>query len=273
MPNAALKKPIEIFRAGTFTAVDGRQHTFTTQHLRDLVDGYSADLAQAPLVIGHPTLEAPAYGRVERLELTDQGVVLAHPANVEAQFAGLVNEGRYDRVSSSVFLPGAAGNPTPGKHYLRHVGFLGASAPAIAGLARASFAAASDGIADFAWADRSALSIFRRLRDWMIGKDGLAAADEVIPQWSLDSMVDDIAREELIDTDANTGGEWRTGVTTGIAARNRGGPTGDGARGVVPGSARPTSTAVLGRFDLDRTHRRLTVADYTAPAASLATAP
>lgn len=195
MPNAAIAKPLEIFRAGTFTAMDGTKHTFTDQMLRDMVDGYKADLAQAPLVVGHPTLDAPAYGWVKGLALHN-GIVTAEPEHVEAQFAGLVNDKRFPKISTSVFLPDAPGNPTPGKLYLKHVGFLGAAAPAVSGLKSAAFAGPTEGIAEFS-CDQAVVGLFRGIRDFFISKFGLEAADNVIPSWQLDGMAADAVREDL----------------------------------------------------------------------------
>jgi hypothetical protein len=42
-------------------------------------------------------------------------------------------------VSASFFSPGQEGNPEPSAYYLKHVGFLGAMAPAVKGLAPLNF--------------------------------------------------------------------------------------------------------------------------------------
>ena len=56
------------------------------------------------------------------------------PHNVEPQFAEMVATRRFPKRSASFYPPHAPNNPTPGKWYLRHVAFLGAQPPAIAGL-------------------------------------------------------------------------------------------------------------------------------------------
>ena len=46
----------------------------------------------------------------------------------------MVQAGRFKKRSASFYPPQAPNNPTPGKWYLRHVAFLGAQPPAVAGL-------------------------------------------------------------------------------------------------------------------------------------------
>lgn len=132
--------PIEIFRAGTHTDVAGRTLTFAVADLIATATAYDPAVHQAPLVVGHPALDAPAYGWVQALAVTDDRLQ-AVPDQVEPQFAALVRAGRFKKISASFWLPDAPTNPTPGVYALRHVGFLGAAAPAIPGLRAPQFAA------------------------------------------------------------------------------------------------------------------------------------
>ncbi len=132
-------KPLEIFRTGTHTAVDGRTLEFTAAHLDDVVTSYDAASNQAPLVVGHPALDAPAYGWVKGLSVQG-GLLYAEPEQVDPAFADLVNAGRFKKISASFYPPTWPSNPKPGHWYLRHIGFLGAAAPAVKGLRPASFA-------------------------------------------------------------------------------------------------------------------------------------
>lgn len=187
-PNAA---SLPIFRAGTHTSVDGRTLTFTPEILRELADGYDPALSEAPLVVGHPALDAPAYGWTKSLR-ADGGVLYAEPHQVEAQFAELVNTGRFKKLSASIYLPDSPGNPKPGRHYLRHVGFLGAAAPAVKGLRDAAFADDGHGAVEFAqplgYLGSTLSDLFQRLRDWFIEREGAEAAEKIIPQWSIRSI-------------------------------------------------------------------------------------
>ncbi len=125
--------PIHLFRAGIHRASDGSLYTVTDTHLAASAAGYNPALHEAPLVIGHPKHAAPAYGAVGRLAFAAPDLY-AHPCNVEPSFAELVRAKRFSRVSASFYVPSSPDNPKPGVYYLRHVGFLGAQAPALKGL-------------------------------------------------------------------------------------------------------------------------------------------
>ncbi|WP_211296639.1 hypothetical protein [Neisseria iguanae] len=59
--------------------------------------GYDPKLHEAPLVIGHPKTDAPAYGWVGGLQ-ADGGVLSADFAQMDDDFVGLVQSGRYKKV-------------------------------------------------------------------------------------------------------------------------------------------------------------------------------
>lgn len=183
-----MDKKLEIFKAGTWTDVNGQRLTFSDAEIQDIVSSYDPALFSAPLVVGHPKLDAPAYGWVSALDI-DGDVVTAAPDQVEPQFAEMVNAGRFRKVSASFFPPKYPGNPKPGSWYLRHVGFLGAAAPAVKGLKPASFSDDADGLftVEFAAPDSESLwvvgRVFRNLRDWFLVKHGPEEADRVIPDY------------------------------------------------------------------------------------------
>jgi hypothetical protein len=190
-------KPIEIFKPGSFIAMNGKRYTFTPQHVQELADTYNPAFADAPLVVGHPQLTSPRFGRAGRLFINDAGVLCAEADEVVPEFAEAVNAKLYPRVSASIYLPDAPGNPAPGKHYLRHIGFLGGAAPAVKGLKAVEFAADQDGIVDFSYERRTIVRIFRGLRDWFVAKEGMEVAQELIPDYQLESLEEDNIREEI----------------------------------------------------------------------------
>lgn len=142
MPQA--KKLLEIFRPGTFVSIEGQRITFSAADVAATVAAYDPAKHKAPLVIGHPKMDDPAYGHAVALSLSTNNVVLAEPANVEPAFADAVNDHRYDSISASFWSPDNPRNPVPGVWYLRHIGFLGAVPPAVPGLKQPSFADAGD---------------------------------------------------------------------------------------------------------------------------------
>lgn len=128
-----------IFRAGTHTDIAGRQATITVDDLEEIAASYDAEYAGAPLVVGHPQADAPAYGWVKSLAV-DGNELIAEVDHVELQFAEMVNEKRFPNRSAGIYLANTPGNPKPGKKYLQHIGFLGAAAPAVKGLRPIQFA-------------------------------------------------------------------------------------------------------------------------------------
>jgi hypothetical protein len=183
MPN-----PIEIFKPGKHTAMDGRVIEFTEEMLRDAAAAYSPSVHEAPCVVGHPATNDPAYGWIKGLRY-EGGRLLADPDQVDTAFGELVNEGKFKKVSPSWYLPDAPTNPTPGKLYLRHLGFLGAQPPAVKGLKSASFQENEQGVAEFAdWKDRTVASVLRRLRDFMVDKFGIEDADRALPSYDIDYL-------------------------------------------------------------------------------------
>lgn len=137
---------IRIFRAGTFQDIHGTTHTFSSSDIDDIVASYDAERDPAPLVIGHPQHDNPAYGWVGRLVRDGDGLV-AEPSDLVPEFAEAVRAKRYRKVSASLYPPTHPGNPTPGHWNLKHVGFLGAAAPAVKGLGTVSFSEADEGAA------------------------------------------------------------------------------------------------------------------------------
>lgn len=184
---------IPVFKPGTHTAVDGRKITFTLDNCIDLAESYDPSLSEAPAVIGHPKLTAPAYAWAKSFEVKD-GLVYATLDKVNPEFAEAVNAGSYKKRSLSIYLPDSPGNPKPGHYYARHIGFLGAAAPAIKGLPDVSFAESNgeQGAAEFSMADEefdeNLISILSNLRDLLIEKEGIASADLFLPQWRLESL-------------------------------------------------------------------------------------
>jgi hypothetical protein len=131
--------PIQIFKAGQYTASNGSVFAFSDADIAATVASYKPELSEAPLVVGHPAIDAPAYGWVSALQFAD-GVLSALPTDVDAGFAELVNSRRFSKVSAAFYAPDAPNNPVQGVYYLRHVGFLGAQPPAVKGLRSPQFA-------------------------------------------------------------------------------------------------------------------------------------
>ena len=59
---------IEVFRPGTFTPMGGKPITFSAAGLRAIADAYDPATAPAPIVVGHPGTDAPAFGWAESFD-------------------------------------------------------------------------------------------------------------------------------------------------------------------------------------------------------------
>ncbi|HGB3471670.1 TPA: hypothetical protein ACIVB1_001960 [Salmonella enterica subsp. diarizonae serovar 61:l,v:z35] len=189
---------LPVFAPGTHTAMDGRTVTFTPDHCLDLAASYDASLSEAPFVIGHPSLTAPAWGWAGRFEFRD-GMVFATPKQVVPAFAEAFNAGQFKKRSLSIYLPDTPGNPKPGHYYPRHVGFLGAVPPAVKGLPDVQFAECGGDNAplEFAlpWENDNLASLFQGLRDWMIEQGGVEKADSILPQWRIQTILESSAEQ------------------------------------------------------------------------------
>ena len=98
--------------------------------LAEIAATYNKALREAPLTVGHPKDNLPAYGWVAKVYVNAEGNLAIDPEQVDPAFAEMVRAGRFKKRSASFYPPNAPHNPTPGRWYLRHVGFLGAQPPA-----------------------------------------------------------------------------------------------------------------------------------------------
>ncbi|MHB1333398.1 MAG: hypothetical protein ACYCY1_12440 [Sulfuriferula sp.] len=194
-----ISKPIQIFRPGTHTAMSGAVLGFSESDLAASAQAYDPAKHEAPLVVGHPQHDAPAYGWVRSLGFAD-GSMEAQPDQVDPAFAEMVAAGRFKKISASFYSPDSPNNPVPGVYYLRHVGFLGAQPPAVKGLRAPEFADNEEGIVEFAdWSDMQNAGLWRSLRDWIIGRFGLDEADKVISGYAVASLEADAQQDTSDD--------------------------------------------------------------------------
>lgn len=198
MPNATTPPAlIECFRTGLQIDISGTQVNFTEADLQAIADVYDPALHEAPLVVGHPKLDSPAYGGARRFLVQGQ-ILCAEPQDVEVQFAEMVNERRFPRVSLSLYTPDAPSNPKPGHWYPKHIGFLGGKAPAIKGLKSVQFSEADEGVLCFGdYTEGALIGMFRRMRDFLLTQFGQETADKVLPPQELDWATQEHAADQV----------------------------------------------------------------------------
>lgn len=145
-------KGIEIFRPGKHRAMNGSEIEFSEADLAATAAAYDPALHEAPLVIGHPKDNAPAWGWTRALSFAEPALT-ADADQVDAAFAEMVASGRFKKRSASFYPPNHPANPVPGIYYLRHIGFLGAQPPAVKGLKDIEFAE-EEGLLEFSDKDQ-----------------------------------------------------------------------------------------------------------------------
>lgn len=207
---APLTARFEVFRPGTFTPMEGQPLTYSAADLRAVADAYDPATAPAPIVIGHPTTDAPAFGWVTGFDYDPQAERLfATVGEIEPAFAEAVKAGRYKKVSIQYFPPDHPANPTPGTWYPKHVGFLGGAAPAVPGLRNVAFSAdAAAGMVTFATSFaisgfQETASVLRSIRDFFIEKFGLEETDKILPAWRLDFIDGSALQEPMFSAPAD----------------------------------------------------------------------
>ena len=169
-------KRIHIFKTGTHTDSHGQTLTFSEADLTAAVAAYDPNLHQAPIVVGHPKTDNPAYGWVQSLN-GDGGNLFATPEQVNTEFSEQVANGAYKKVSASFYPPNSPANPAKGAYYLRHVGFLGAEPPAIKGLQPIEFSESDDAVTltvDFAEKQSAFDTFVSAMRTLFFGEDTTA---------------------------------------------------------------------------------------------------
>jgi len=116
-----------VFKTGTHTDSNGRTREWSERELDEIVSRYNPAGHEAPVVVGHPKENAPAWGWVEALKR--KGDLLFARLRLVPEFTEMLKKGLFKKRSISLY-------PDLG---LRHVGFLGAAPPAVKGLPDLSF--------------------------------------------------------------------------------------------------------------------------------------
>lgn len=193
-------KKIRMLKPGTFKDMKGITVNLSAEDLQATAAAYDPGLYACPMVIGHPAVNDPSYGKLASIDFSSN-FLNGEPGQVDPNFELIVNKGYYDRVSLSLFSPTSPANPKPGVWYPRHLGFLGAMAPAVPGLGTVSLAAEEEGVINLSvdlgsWNDRTIARMFRNMKNFMIEKFGKEEADKVLDEWDLETVTEEALRPE-----------------------------------------------------------------------------
>ena len=220
---SALDGWIDVARTGTWRDSKGQTVSLSRQNFDSYVAAHAAG-DPAPIVVGHPAHDSPAFAWVEGMRRAGDRLQVKL-RDIQPKFREAVESGLY--AARSVAIDGGR---------IRHVGFLGGKAPAIPGLVPTQFAGEAERAIEFAaaelaagprgWALRAMARIARGWREYIVEKEGVEAADRVIPGYEIDT-ISEAAEEESGDAPTMAGAEAPaietqedqvTGTETGAAA-------------------------------------------------------
>lgn len=203
---SGLIRRVQIFRVGTHTASNGFVRTYSQSEIDQIAQNYNPEVHEAPLIIGHAYGTSPAFGWVKKLYSCPgylEADVWFHPEIVDA-----VRQKLYQKFSVGLYTEESPANPYPGTLSLRELTILGAQPPAVKALASIQFQE-DEGVLqfdeqlNFMQNDSLIATILQRLRDYFIDKEGLDAADKILPadlvQMVYESASMPDARFEMLD--------------------------------------------------------------------------
>lgn len=189
-------KWFDLFKTGTHKDTTGVEHKITGAELQAIEKKFSELNDDSPLVVGHPETNSPAYGWLKKVKVFGDKL-MGMAEDVIPEFAEAVNKRMFKKISLSL-RPDFS---------IRHVGFLGAAPPAVKGLIPVPVGCFAEGPGDFTiefseeelnfsddWSQykiRSIGNVVQRLRDFIVEKFGIEAADKVADQWTIDNLKED----------------------------------------------------------------------------------
>lgn len=122
-----VERRMAIFKPGMYTDSSGRKKEWSIEDLARIAGAYDPSNHEAPVVIGHPETNSPAYGWAKKIFI--EGDTLWADAEIVPELDDLIERGLYKKRSISLYDNGT----------LRHIGFLGGNPPAVKGLPDISF--------------------------------------------------------------------------------------------------------------------------------------
>lgn len=173
---------LEIFKTGTHTSGNGVTKTYTAADLEHIVKTYNEQKEhEAPLVIGHPKTDSPAYGWAKELKIAGEKI-LAYVDQVADDIVNAVNSGSYRKLSIAIYPNGL----------LRHIGLLGAMPPAVKGLAPVQFSEEME-FDEYVWATDeyrvpTIARVLSNVRDFFIEKFGLESTNKMIDKADIEYL-------------------------------------------------------------------------------------
>ncbi len=180
---------IECFVIGTHTDSKGRTATYSEADLLQMQK--NTPRRTAPIVIGHPQANHPAYGWNDDIKV-EGGKLSIKFDQVNEDFAEMDKNGAFKKRSLSI------GKNQDGEYYIRHVGWLGAKPPAIKGLADVEYNDGEDAVVyefgeteainELAYLIQTVGNLLRGAREKIIEDSNVETADRIFPDWQINSL-------------------------------------------------------------------------------------
>lgn len=171
----------KVFSTGWHTDSAGNKKYWGTADLDKIVRLFNPAFHEPPLVIGHPSDNAPAFGWVAGIKRVGEDLFLQYK-EVAAEFKEWRQKGLYKKKSIAVYPDGS----------LRHVGYLGGMPPAIKGLPDYAFADGERQAVTYEFSDWRMSTLGRvimKIRDYLVEKEGAEKADNIIGSWEVQDLL------------------------------------------------------------------------------------
>ena len=194
-------KWIEVFEGGIQTDSYGRTELFDEKKLDYAVKTYNPKHHEAPLCIGHPEHNTPAYGWTEGLK-RDGLKLLAKFKQVPEEISNAIYSGLWKKRSISFYPDGS----------VRHIGFLGAQPPAVKGLIDIKFKEKEEQYVTFSQSNNIAPVISKNPADTFSTLDNLNPPFAA-PVGTSDSYTSEEKPEEIKDGSELWPGSEELGVS------------------------------------------------------------
>jgi len=212
-------------KPGTFKDFSGVERTFTPEDIASIAKGVQAQVGNSympPMVKGHPATDSLRVASIVDAKVGDKNILMLKVDKAEPKFAEEVKNGEYPYVSVALYKDYSKG--------IKHLGALGAAAPAIKGLEPVQLAEGEEVIcfaSNFGYNLQYVINtigkFFRRLREKLIEDSGIEAADDIYSEWDI-RLLEDFKppKESLGDSQefAEADGEQKKSESTELEKEN-----------------------------------------------------
>jgi len=188
-----------IFRTGSFTDMNGKRVEADEKKIDQIIEStknFSYQNDEIPIVIGHPKIDSPKWGSVNKNDLIKQKDkkngwtnLLAKPKDLVKEFSEWIEKKMYNSISISLRPDWS----------IKHIGFLGATPPAVTGLPSVYLSEDDDQEINFQFSEfarfeissypfRKISELLRGIKNYMIEQKGADYANGVMPEGLFDNL-------------------------------------------------------------------------------------